>query len=78
MTINKSSIISLISTSKNSVIKRVFNGESRITKEILSDNNEVDEIDLINIDNLRSIKINSRSQFKITKSKNSYSKKNLR
>lgn len=44
--------------------------EGRVIKRVCSSNNGVDEIDIIDIVNLESVKINSQSYFKIVKLKN--------
>lgn len=67
---NAGNTTQLISTNEDSAIKMVFTSKGKVIYEIDNSESGIDEIDIIDVINLRSVKISSQSRFKTAKSIN--------
>lgn len=60
----------MIFIDKGNAIEVASTNKDKVTNKAGDDNNKVDKVDIINITNLKSVKISSQSLFRIAKSIN--------
>lgn len=68
--IRKSNTTELVSINEDNVIKITFTSGNLATKKVDSNNDKVNEVNIVDIANPRSVKISFQSRFIIAKSKN--------